>query len=102
MAIGITGSMVFFLLSPYVYNKIKYWRITPMFDKLGKCTLGIYWTQAFLLECTWHSIGLYVGTETSFIIAPIIALAELVICYQAVCLLRKNRYTRLVFLGEKQ
>ena len=102
MAIGITGSMVFFLLSPYVYNKIKYWRITPMFDKLGKCTLGIYWTQTFLLECTWHSIGLYVGTGTSFIIAPIIAFAELVICYQAVFLLRKNRYTRLVFLGEKQ
>ena len=25
MAIGITGSMIFFLLSPYVYNKIKYY-----------------------------------------------------------------------------
>jgi fucose 4-O-acetylase-like acetyltransferase len=101
MAIGLVGSMVFFLLSPDVYSWIRNWRITPVLDKLGKCTLGLYWTQTFLLECTWHSIGLYVGTEASFIVAPVIALAEMVICYQAVLLLRKNRYTRLVFLGEQ-
>ena len=101
MAIGLAGSLVFFLLSPYVYGWIRNWRITPLLDKLGKCTLGLYWTQTFLLECTWHSIGLYVGTGASFVVAPVIALAEMVICYQAVCWLRKNRYTRLVFLGEK-
>lgn len=101
MAIGLAGSMVFFLASPWVYERIKNWRITPTLDRLGKCTLGLYWTQTFLLECTWHSIGLYVSTGTSAWVAPLIALAELVICYQTVLFIRKNKYTRLLFLGEK-
>ena len=101
LAIGIAGSMVFFLLSPSVYDRIKNYRITPTLDRLGKCTLGLYWTQTFLLECTWHSIGLYVDTATTFLVAPLIAIAELFICYQAVLLCKRNQYTRLLFLGEK-
>jgi hypothetical protein len=101
LAIGLAGSMVFFLLSPWVYERIKNCRLTPILDKLGKCTLGLYWMQTFLLECTWHSIGLYVDTATTFLIAPMIAIAELFICYQAVLLCKKNKYTRLLFLGEK-
>ena len=101
LGIGLTGSLVFFLLSPWVYERIKSWRITPVFDKLGKCTLGLYWMQTFLLECTWHSIGLYVDTATTFLVAPLIAVAELFICYQAVLLCKKNKYTRCLFLGEK-
>jgi hypothetical protein len=101
LAIGLAGSMVFFLLSPWVYERIKNCRLTPILDKLGKCTLGLYWMQTFLLECTWHSIGLYVDTATTFLVAPLIAIAELFICYQAVCLCKKNKYTRLLFLGEK-
>ena len=101
LAIGLSGSMLFFLLSPGVYERIKDWRITPILDKLGKCTLGLYWMQTFLLECIWHSIGLYVDTATTFLIAPLIAIAELFICYQAVLLCKKNKYTRCLFLGEK-
>ena len=101
LAIGLAGSMVFFLLSPWVYEHIKNCRLTPVLDKLGKCTLGLYWMQTFLLECTWHSIGLYVDTATTFLVAPLIAIAELFICYQAVLLCKKNKYTRLLFLGEK-
>jgi hypothetical protein len=101
LTIGLAGSMVFFLLSPWVYERIKNCRLTPILDKLGKCTLGLYWMQTFLLECTWHSIGLYVDTATTFLIAPMIAIAELFICYQAVLLCKKNKYTRLLFLGEK-
>jgi hypothetical protein len=100
LAIGIAGSMVFFLISPSVYECIKHFRITPTLDRLGKCTLGLYWTQTFLLECTWHSIGLYVSTANSFWVAPLIAIFELLLCFQAVLLLRKNKYTRLLFLGE--
>jgi hypothetical protein len=84
-----------------VYERIKNARITPVMDKLGKCTLGLYWMQTFLLECTWHSIGLYVDTATTFLVAPLIAVAELFICYQAVLLCKKNKYTRCLFLGEK-
>ena len=101
LVIGIAGSMVFFLLSPWVYDRIKDCRLTPTLDRLGKCTLGLYWTQTFLLECTWHSIGLYVNTANSFWVAPLIAIFELFLCYQAVMLFRKNGYTKLLFLGEK-
>lgn len=101
MAIGWAGSMMFFLLSPWVYECIKHWKMTPVLDKLGKCTLGLYWVQTFLLECAWHAIGLYVGTAMSFVTGPAIALFELALCYQVVLMIRKNKYTRLLFLGEK-
>ena len=101
MAIGMAGSMFFFLLAPWVYDRIADWRITPTLNQLGKCTLGLYWTQTFLLECTWHSIGLYVNTPATFIVGPIIAIVEMVVCYQAILLIRKSKYTRLLFLGEK-
>jgi hypothetical protein len=101
MAICMAGSMFFFLLAPWVYDRIADWRITPTLNQLGKCTLGLYWTQTFLLECTWHSIGLYVNTPATFIVGPIIAIVEMVVCYQAILLIRKSKYTRLLFLGEK-
>ena len=101
MIIGIVGSMVFFLSAPWVYGKIEHGRLTPTLNNLGKCTLGIYWTQTFLLECTLHGLGFYVGTAGSFIAGPVVATIELILCYQVVLLLKKHRYTRLLLLGEK-
>jgi len=101
MVIGIVGSMVFFLSAPWVYGKIEHARLTPTLNNLGKCTLGIYWTQTFLLECTLHGLGFYVGTAGSFIVGPVVATIELILCYQVVLLLKKHRYTRLLLLGEK-
>ena len=101
MVIGMAGSLVFFLLSPWMYDRIKHLSIAPVLDRMGKCTLGIYWVQTFLLECTWHGIGLYVDTANSFWVGPLIALLELIVCYQVVLLFKKNRYTRFMFLGEK-
>lgn len=101
MVIGIVGSMVFFLSAPWVYGKIEHGRLTPTLNNLGKCTLGIYWTQTFLLECTLHGLGFYVGTAGSFIVGPVVATIELILCYQVVLLLKKHRYTRLLLLGEK-
>lgn len=101
MAIGMAGSMIFYLITPWIYKFLVNWRITPTLNQLGKCTLGIYWVQTFLLECTWHSIGLYINTPMTYIVGPAIAILELFICYQIVLLLKKNTYTRLLFLGEK-
>ena len=101
MIIGMVGSMFFFLLSPIVYEKIANWRITPILNNIGKCTLGIYWLQTFLLECTWHGIGLYVNTTASFVITPIIMVFELTLCYQLVLLLKRNKVTKLMILGER-
>lgn len=101
MIIGMAGSMFFFLLSPIVYEKIANRKITPILNNIGKCTLGIYWLQTFLLECTWHGIGLYVNTTASFVIAPIIMVFELTLCYQLVLLLKRNKVTKLMILGER-
>lgn len=102
MLIGMAGSMVFFLVAPWVYGKIEHRSVTPLLNKLGKCTLGLYWTQTFLLECTLHGIGIYVGTAGSFLLGPVLASAELALCYGVVLLLKRNRYTRLLMLGEKK
>lgn len=101
MAIGMAGSMVFFLLAPWVYGKIEHGSVTPVFNKLGKCTLGLYWTQTFLVECVLHGIGIYVGTAASFLLGPVLAAAGLALCYGVVLLLKRNRYTRLLILGER-
>ena len=95
------GSMVFFLMAPWAYDKISGYQFTTTLNNLGKCTLGLYWVQTFLLECTLHGIGIYVSTSQSFLVGPIIAIIELTLCYQVVLLLKKNRFTRLLLLGEK-
>lgn len=99
LLIGIAGSLTFFLLAPLVYRQIDHFRITQTFNNIGKCTLGIYIIQTFLLEYLLHALGFYVTTAQSFIIGPAIALAELTICYQTVLLIKKNRYTKLFLLG---
>ena len=100
-AIGMAGSMVFFLAAPWVYDKISSYHFTTTLNNLGKCTLGLYWVQTFLLECTLHGIGIYVSTYESFVVGPILAIIELTLCYQVVLLFKKNRFTRLLLLGEK-
>lgn len=102
MVIGMAGSMVCFLAAPWVYAKLENLRITPVLNRIGKCTLGIYWVQTFLLECTLHGIGLYVSPFVSFGVGPLIAFLELVLCYQIVLLFKKNRYTDFMLLGERK
>ncbi len=101
LAIGMAGSFMFFLSAPWVYNAIKDCSFTPLLNRIGQCTLGLYWVQTFLLECVGLAIGLYVSTATTFFLGPIIALFELFLCYQTVKLIQKNSYTRLLFLGER-
>lgn len=102
MVIGMAGSLICFLVAPWVYRKLEHSRMIPVLNNIGKNTLGIYWVQTFLLECTWHGIGLYVSAAASFWIGPLIAISELIICYQVVLLLKRNRYTSLLLLGERK
>ncbi len=99
LLIGIAGSMTFFLLAPVAYQYTRSFRITQTLNHVGKCTLGIYIVQTFLLECLLHALGFYVTTTQSFFVGPLIAIAELTLCYQTVLLIKKNRYTQLLLLG---
>ena len=69
--------------------------------RIGGATLGIYFLQTFLLEILVNSLHLYVPVPHSYWVAPILAVAELVLCYNLVRLLRKTRILRLLILGEK-
>ena len=99
LLIGIAGSMTFFLLAPVAYQYTRSFRITQTFNHVGKCTLGIYIIQTFLLECLLHALGFYVTTAQSLFVGPLIAIAELTLCYQTVLLIKKNRYAQLLLLG---
>lgn len=101
MIVGMAGSMTFFLLAPWIYGKIAFCSFAATLNKMGKSTLGLYMLQTFLLESVIHNLGIHVTTAGSFLTGFLFATLELFLCYQTVLLLRKNRYTRLLFLGEK-
>ncbi len=101
LAIGIAGSMSFFLLSPYVYRLIEGKGIATALNGIGRSTLGIYWLQTFLLEYLFNSLGFYVPMIWTFVLPPCLALVELVVCYRLVLLFKKNVYIRLFVLGER-
>jgi fucose 4-O-acetylase-like acetyltransferase len=102
LALGMSGSMVCYLLSKPVYEAIRGWRWTETLCNIGGATLGIYFLQTFLLEILVNRLQVYVPIPHSYWVAPLLAIAELVICYNLVLLLRKTRLLRLLVLGEKQ
>ena len=72
-------------------------------DRVRKAyaTLGIYFLQTFLLEILVNRLQVYVPVPYSYWAAPLLAVAELALCYGLVLLLRKTRILRLLILGEK-
>ena len=101
LALGMAGSMTFFLLSKPVYEAIRGWRWTGTLCRIGGATLGIYFLQTFLLEILVNRLQVYVPIPHSYWVAPLLAIAELAICYNLVLLIRKTRLLRLLILGEK-
>ena len=101
LALGMSGSMTFYLLSKPVFDALQRRRWCGTLCRIGGATLGIYFLQTFLLEILVNSLHLYVPVPHSYWVAPILAVAELVLCYNLVRLLRKTRILRLLILGEK-
>jgi len=99
LAIGIAGSLSFFLLAEPVYDRIRRFKWCHLFLGVGSATLGIYFLQTFLLEIFIHSLHLYIPLPWSYIAAPLIAAMELAVCYVAVLLIRKTRILKLLVLG---
>lgn len=99
--LGMAGTMTFFLLAKPVYDKIRDKRWCGTLCRIGGATLGIYFLQTFLLEILVNSLHIYVPIPHSYWAAPLLALAELAVCYNLVRLLSKTRLPRLLILGEK-
>lgn len=112
--IGISGSMAMILLIRKLVNKIdnKVW--IKKIGNLGNATLGIYIFQYFIIARFInlylipyiHNMNIFNDTmyEDFFydiVISPIISLLVLIICYTMVMVIRMNKITRLIILGEK-
>ena len=101
LALGMAGSMVFYLLSKPVYEAIRTRKWCGTLCRIGAATLGIYFLQTFLLEILVNRLQVYVPIPHSYWVAPLLAIAELALCYNIVRLLRKTRVLRLLILGER-
>lgn len=101
LALGMAGSMTCYLLSKPVYDGIWRRRWCGTLCRIGGATLGIYFLQTFLLEDLFSHLHVYVPVPHSYWVAPLLAVAELALCYGLVLLLRKTRVLRLLILGEK-
>lgn len=101
LATGMAGTMTFFFLAKPVYGWMSRFSFTPTLCRIGGATLGIYFLQTFLLEILVNRIGVYVPLPWSYLAAPLLAVAELIICYNLVRLIRKSGVASLLVLGER-
>ena len=101
LAIGFAGSLVIYLAAPAVHRLIAGGKFDAFCGTVGGTTLGIYVVQTFLLEILFHSLSICLPVMQSCLVAPLMATAELFICLGVVCLFRRFKLTRLLFLGER-
>lgn len=101
LLIGMAGSMTFFLLAEPVWKLIGSSSFTGLLCRIGGATLGIYVLQTFLLEMLVNSLHIYVPIPWSYVVATILAVAELSLCYALVLLIRKSRVASFLLLGDK-
>ena len=96
------GTMTFFFLAKPVYSWLSRFSFTSTLCRIGGATLGIYFLQTFLLEICVNRIGVYVPLPWSYLAAPMLAAAELIVCYNLVRLIRKLDIASLLVLGERR
>lgn len=100
LALGAFGTMFFYLLAKPVYDVVRNWKISPLLCNIGKATLGIYFLQTFFLEIMIHLLHIYIPIPWSYIAAPLLAVAELALCYSLVLLIRRSRIASFLCLGD--
>lgn len=100
LAIGAAGSLMFFMLAAPADRLVARRRFYPTLLTIGRLTLGIYVVQTVIVECGIHIAHIYLSTAQSLVIAPLLAVCGLTLCYLCVKALRIHRLPRLLFLGE--
>ena len=101
LAIGFAGALVFYLAAPAVHRLIAGGKFDAFCQTVGSATLGVYVVQTFLLEILVHSLSIRLPVWQSCLVAPVLAIVELFACLGVVCLFRRWKVTRLLFLGER-
>lgn len=90
----------------------KFFTHSKIMVKLGTMTLGVYCIQVLLAEGLFKSITVQVAHINPFysitcrnmfydyLITPVAAAVVIAICWLTIKILKKNKVTRLIFLGE--
>ncbi|MBQ0006880.1 MAG: acyltransferase family protein [Alistipes sp.] len=100
LAIGMAGTMTFFLLARPVYGWLSKFSFAQTLCRIGGATLGIYFLQTFLLEILVNRLCVYLPLPWSYAAALLLAVLELAVCYNLVRLIRKSGVASLLILGE--
>ena len=100
LAIGVAGTMMFFLLAKPVWNWLSRFKWSRIFGEIGRYTLGIYVLQTLLLEMLINSLHIYIPIPESYLVVPFIALAELSLCYALTRLICRSRVGSFLLMGE--
>lgn len=102
LIMGLSGALFFYYLFMTLDRHLssnKIWNYCCMY---GKCTLGIYLIQTFIIEIF---LAYFLKLDElpfllfNFIISPIISLIVLTICIWIMKLIQLSKYSSLLFLG---
>jgi fucose 4-O-acetylase-like acetyltransferase len=99
--IGCMGSFSIIFGANILFNKSDN-RFTSIVVKLGTYTLGIYILQTYFLEKLLQGLHIYINNPYNSFLSLLFSAFEIIICICAVLFLRKNRVTKLLFLGESK
>ena len=102
IALGLAGTLFFFLLFEIVAAHLAGKSWVPKLSQYGQRTLGVYIIQTFILEILLHEILSFDKLNTylfTFIIAPAISLLILIITLWLAGLSARNRLTSAIILG---
>lgn len=98
-AIGLAGSMSFFLL---FHKLLKKNTLSVLFSNIGKETMGIYILQFSILEKELRKFIQFNRTNDllyNLLITPLITAAVVIICYYLVRFIKKSKYLSLFLVG---
>lgn len=104
IAIGISGSVMMISLFEYLSHSLKKTLLGNKICRVGQLTLGIYIVQTFVLELF---LSHYIKLDDinvwiyDLLVTPLIAVAVMLVCLAIVKIIRINRYTAWLILGEK-
>lgn len=111
--IGISGSLAVILMIKYISQKKVYVKFWNLMAHIGSMTLGIYLIQVMLAEGTLKVFSRYVDdlilrlpimfqTFTyDLIITPLVACLVIGVCVPTIYVIRCNKTSKFLLLGEK-
>ena len=104
VSVGITGAIAFACAIYLVCSTTRHNGILKKISAYGTMTLGIYVVQALILERIIKSIIQFPADVNmilfNVLVVPVVSLITLYLCILIVKLLKRNKYSSLIMLGQ--